>query len=73
MTKPKATAKGFLVQIWGRLKGEVVGEVPAGDALCEYDCRKKQCVQGEWASCDRRLSHAAGELMPDNRVGHDCC
>lgn len=73
MAKPKASAKGFLVQIWGRLKDEIIGEVSPENALCEYDCSKEQCMQGEWSNCDRRLSHASGELMPDKRAGHESC
>jgi len=47
-----------------RLKGQIVPEVPAELALCEFDCRKGQCSWDEWASCERRISEAAGELMP---------
>lgn len=43
---------------------QFAGEVPACDALCEFDCRKPQCTEGEWESCVRRSQHAAGELMP---------
>ena len=47
--------------------GQFIGEVPAEDALCEFDCRKPQCTEGEWENCVRRLRHAAGELMPTKR------
>ncbi len=50
--------------IWDWVKGHVIGEVPAYDALCEFDCRKPQCSEGEWENCTRRLQRAAGELMP---------
>ena len=46
------------------VKGQIVQEVPKGIELCEFDCRKEQCAVGEWETCDRRLQHAAGELMP---------
>ena len=49
---------------WGWLRRQVVEDVPAGDALCEFDCRKSQCYEGEWEICERRLQNAAGELMP---------
>lgn len=73
MPRDENRASRLLVQIWGRLKGEVVAEVPAEDALCEFDCRKNQCMQDEWATCMRRLSNAAGELMPNKRASHASC
>ena len=47
---------------------ELVQEVPQEDALCEFDCRKLQCTQGEWETCDRRIRRAADELYPLPRV-----
>lgn len=57
-------ADGSLIRLWRRLKDQIVGDVPEDIALCEYDCRKQQCSMDEWATCDRRLRRAAGELMP---------
>jgi hypothetical protein len=53
-----------LVQL---VKRNIVGDVPDDIALCEYDCRKGQCVMGEWAACDRLIHKASGELYPDGR------
>jgi len=50
--------------VWGWLRGKIAADVPAGDALCEFDCRKSQCYLDEWETCERRLQNAAGELMP---------
>jgi len=47
-----------------RLKEQIATEVPADLALCEFDCNKSQCSWNEWGSCERRISMAAGELMP---------
>jgi hypothetical protein len=47
-----------------------VAEVPADLALCEFDCRKSQCSWDEWVNCERRISRAAGELMPCVRQEH---
>ena len=49
-----------------RIRDAFVRDVPAEMALCEFDCRKDQCLEGEWASCERRVNRAAGELMPDS-------
>ena len=46
---------------------QFIREVPESDALCDYDCRKLQCREGEWETCERRLRRAAGELMPENK------
>jgi hypothetical protein len=46
------------------VKRGIVGDVPDDIALCEFDCRKGQCMQGEWAACDRRIRNASGELYP---------
>lgn len=54
----------LLRNIWDWVEGQVVGDVPEGDAVCVFDCRKPQCTEGEWEQCTRRLRHAAGELMP---------
>lgn len=54
--------------VLGWFTRQVVQDVPAGDALCEFDCRKLQCHVGEWESCERRLQNAAGELMPSQKL-----
>ena len=50
--------------VWRWVAGQICREVPAENALCEFDCRKPQCFEGEWGNCMRRLRRAAGELMP---------
>ncbi len=52
---------------WTWVSGQIIGEVPEADALCEFDCRKLECREGEWESCERRLRRAAGELMPAHK------
>jgi len=54
--------------MWGWLKSRIIGDVPPEDAVCEYDCRKPQCADGEWDNCERRLSGAAGELWPGTKA-----
>ena len=49
---------------WHWLTWQISSKVPAQDALCEFDCRKPQCFEGEWENCMRRLRQGAGELMP---------
>ena len=54
----------LLFRSWQWVKGQIIGEVPKENELCEFDCRKEQCFLAEWTTCDRRLRQAAGELMP---------
>jgi hypothetical protein len=52
-------------KLWQWLKGQIAQDVPDADGLCEYDCRKQQCSEEEWATCERRINKAAGELWPE--------
>ncbi len=51
---------------WQWLKDQIAQDVPDADGLCEYDCRKEQCAEEEWATCERRIHKAAGELWPES-------
>ena len=42
---------------------QFIEDVPEENVLCELDCRKLQCTQGEWTMCRHSLNKAAGELM----------
>ena len=43
---------------------QLVAEVPADLAVCEFECRKTECFSDEWVCCERRLSRETGELIP---------
>jgi hypothetical protein len=67
----------YLIQLrfWlGRLghwmKEQIATEVPADFAICEFDCQQTTCSSEEWATCQRRISQATGELMPCVRQEH---
>ncbi len=64
MAEERSKIKASLTRLWQWVKDQIVQEVPEDIEVCEFDCRKKQCVTGEWESCDRRLHKAEGELMP---------
>ena len=51
-------------KLWQSLKDQIAQDVREEDAVCEFDCRKQKCTQGEWATCERRIQRAAGELWP---------
>ena len=56
-------------RLWQFVRLKIIGDVPEDIGICEFDCRKGQCVQGEWHICDRRIRKGAGELYPDSRFG----
>ena len=56
-----------LQKSWQWLKNQIAQDVPESDGLCEYDCRKQQCAEDEWANCERRIQGAAGELWPGTK------
>lgn len=45
------------------LAEQFVRDVPEENSLCEFDCLKPQCRQGEWTNCTRRLQGASRVLM----------
>jgi len=45
-------------------QNQIVQRIPEDISICEFDCRRTQCTDQQWTSCDRRLDRAAGELMP---------
>jgi hypothetical protein len=59
MILPKTLDRSFFTRVLCWLKGQIVADVPAEDAICEFDCRKQQCSYGEWAACSRRLKYMA--------------
>jgi hypothetical protein len=61
---PEQATASPVRRLWRWLKRQIVEDVPSDIAVCEYDCRKEQCLQSEWETCERRLSAAAGELHP---------
>jgi hypothetical protein len=51
-------------QVWRWLCDQITQNVPDEDAVCEFDCRREQCGELEWATCQRRIARASGELWP---------
>jgi hypothetical protein len=66
---PRDGSGGGNTFLWLRqfVKRRVVDAAPEELAICEFDCRKAQCEQDEWAACERRIHRGAGELFPDSR------
>jgi len=62
---PRSFRSQSFTRLWHRIAAEFVAEVPPGDAVCEFDCQRTQCLTGEWEMCERRLAGAKNELWPD--------
>lgn len=46
-------------------------EVPEDIAVCEFDCDRTECMEGDWRHCERRRSSHAGQQQDmDDRVGN---
>lgn len=65
MAEDSSKSASSLTRLWAWVKNQWVQEVPQADAVCEFECRKAQCLEGEWASCERRLARAEIELVPE--------
>ena len=37
------------------MRSRLVQDVPEDVAACEFECRRTECKQGEWETCERRL------------------
>ncbi len=51
-------------RLWRFVTRQVIDDAPDDIAICEFDCRKGQCMQEEWATCERRSRKGSGELFP---------
>jgi hypothetical protein len=56
-------------RLWEFVKRQIVDDVPEDLKICEVYCRKEQCMQDEWDTCERRIRRGAGELFPLPRHG----
>ncbi|HEY6488677.1 MAG: hypothetical protein WCC26_05620 [Terracidiphilus sp.] len=56
-----------LIRLLHWASGHFVQEVPEDLAVCEFACRHAQCTQGEWETCERRLTYMAGQRAPANK------
>jgi len=40
---------------------QLIDEVPTDLVICEYECRRGRCTEGEFRTCIRRATHPAGQ------------
>ncbi len=66
MTDAGLRAPGLWARLSGWIKDQLVGEVPLELAACEFECKRDQCLEGEWVSCQHRIQRATEELMHES-------
>ncbi len=64
MSKLLASPRAHLGKFGVWLKGQWIGDVPDEIAVCEFDCRKMQCLSHEWENCPKRLAFLAQASNP---------
>jgi hypothetical protein len=69
LADPRTGYMNFPNNVLNWLRRHFIDEVPESDALCEFDCRKGYCMDGDWDTCQRRQNRAEGELMPSPKAG----
>jgi len=69
VTNVGSTPPGLWNRLFRWIGGHLLGEVPEDIALCEFDCKRSSCLEEELATCERRITRAAGELMPESPKG----
>ncbi|MGO9274516.1 MAG: hypothetical protein ACLQOO_30515 [Terriglobia bacterium] len=68
MSEDRSRRGNSFHRLWQFVQRQIVDDAPEDFAICEFDCRKGQCQQEEWDTCDRRIRKGAGELFPDSRL-----
>ena len=53
------------LRLWQFVKRQIIADVPEDLAICEFDCRKEQCMDAEWASCERRIRKEGCKCVGD--------
>jgi len=53
---------------WRFLLDQLMQEVPAGLAVCEFDCRETDCTMERYVSCERRLQAGRPAAVPSKQA-----
>jgi hypothetical protein len=52
MAERLVPARTALVELWRWIKSEIVQDVPAGLAVCEFECQRTHCTVSHWRGCE---------------------
>ena len=42
------------------IRDRLIQDVPEDIAACEFECRRTECLQGDWETCEKRLRGMRG-------------
>lgn len=59
MNAPSSQKPSIGRRIWTWITTGWVADVPEDIACCEFNCRKLQCQQGQWETCEYRIRYLA--------------
>jgi hypothetical protein len=51
-------------RFWSWFKDQIWQDARKAVAVCEFDCRRQQCTEKEWATCERRINEENCGLSP---------
>lgn len=54
MQFPRDKSLNWASRLWKWFTSRMVEEVPESVAVCEFACRKTECLLGEWNTCANR-------------------
>ncbi len=49
---------GVFSRLRSSISSRLVVRVPDEMSCCEFDCRKTECLDGDWEGCQQRLRYA---------------
>ncbi|MFB1485531.1 MULTISPECIES: hypothetical protein [unclassified Thiocapsa] len=66
MNETSKKKPGLLRRLGSALSKRLVPRVPDEVSCCEFDCRRAECVGGDWERCTLRLDYA--ERLREQRI-----
>src|SRR5580658_9264480 len=58
-----------VLRMWQNMKRQIVDDVPEALAICQFDCRRAECLLDVGRACDRVSRKGAGQSIFDSPLG----
>ncbi len=71
MTLPPPKEVNIIRRAWHFLTQGWAEQVPNDVACCEFQCKRTQCLDEEWETCQRRLDYV--EKLESKAPASCCC
>ena len=59
MSAQTETRTSLLGNLWQWVENKLIQDVPESIAECEFECRRLECRQEEWETCEKKMRHIA--------------